>query len=446
MFIELYKNPEQPYPIPFVDGILQYDFAHYLTVRFRSPNKIRANMSKATEETMRHIANDTRMLLENLSNNNIKIQEATFADHIQPLLESLSAQGNWTPETYNIRYSRWRDYFDYLVSRGKTIKAIFPPKQTRKRTVNDEDNLINYAVDNTETCQHDTGHKTVGKKSNYIDRVISVDQFDELYKELYKIDPVYAVMAKVDMFTMLRIENLVQIPFRKSPLNRRNWMLYPEFQRSGRKKLKFNCVGKFGKTLKVDVWPAAIQAIYDEYVSPFYAERKQLFDNVYMHRKNPSLRQGKTILPKDILWLNENGTPVKPWMMQKAFREASKNLNFDIEPHFLRHTGATHLLYGYCKKQGIEPDEKLASVFHQVLKGILCHEKVETTRMYIRTLIEQKAEIYIPLIHDDMKNMVEPTLNEGVADSVAKTLDEFYGNIANELPDFDKAKASSRNK
>lgn len=445
MRIELYKNPEQPIPVPFLNGVLQYDFANFLVVRYRSPKKIRENMSKATPETMRHIANDTRMLLENLMANGINVEDATWDEHIEPLLEQLSKNGDWKPETYNIRYTRWRDYFDYLISRGIRIKAIFPAKVTKTRTVNDEDDALNYTKSNTATYQHDEGHKTVGKKSDYTDRVISLDQFTALYDALHEYDPVYAVMAKVDMLTMLRIENLVQIPFRKSPLNKRNWMIWPEFQRAGRKKLRFNCIGKFNKTLKVDVWPAAIQTIYEDYIAPYYDERKQLFNDVYMSRSNASMNQGKVNLPKDTLWLTKTGVPVKPYMMQMAFRDVRGKLGFEVEPHFLRHTGATHLLYGYCKKQGIEPDVRLASVFHQVLKGILCHEKIETTRMYIRTILKQKASIYIPHIQEDIMNNIEPTLDPAVVAGSKKTINEFYGYLAGELPDIKdiKSKLSS---
>lgn len=445
MRIELYKNPEQAIPIPFINGVLQYDFANYLVVRYRSPKKIRENMGKARPETMRHIANDTRMLLENLMVNKISVEDATWDDHIQPLLELLSKEGEWAPETYNIRYTRWRDYFDYLISRGIRTKAIFPAKITKIRTINDEDDLLNYTKANTSTYQHDEGHKTTGKRSNYTDRVISLDQYTELYDALYKYDPVYAVMAKVDMLTMLRIENLVQIPFRKSPLNKVNWMLWPEFQRSGKKKQRFNCIGKFKKTLKVDVWPTAIEAIYEEYISPYYRERKQLFEEVYMKRKNASLRERNIILPDDILWLTKTGVPVKPYMMQKAFRIVSEQLGFVVEPHFLRHSGATHLLFGYCKSQGIEPDTRLAEVFHQVLKGILCHEKIETTRIYIRTILEQKSSIFIPHIQEDMMKNIESTLGPAVVAGSMKTMNEFYGYIASELPDIEEVKTQLSN-
>lgn len=75
-----------------------------------------------------------------------------------------------------------------------------------------------------------------------------------------------------------------------------------------------------------------------DYIVPYFTERKKLYDEVYSKRKNASLRQGKVILPDDILWLNENGTPIKPYMLEKAFRTTE----MDIHPHCLRHTGASH--------------------------------------------------------------------------------------------------------
>lgn len=431
MRIELYKNPCQPVQVPLVNGVLQYDFATYLVVRYQSPHTIRSNMNKATTETMRHIANDTRMLLENLAANNIPIEDASYENHISLLLNTLANEGNWTDETYNIRYARWRDYFDYLTSRGIRTKAIFPTKQIRKRALNSEDDFLNYTKSSTEIYEHDQGHKKTGKKSNYNDRVISLDVFHKLVAILREDDPVYAVMSLVGILTLLRVGNLVQIPLHESDLNKKNWMLWPEFQRSGQNKIKFNCIGKFNKFISVDIWPSVLEIIYNQYIDVYFDERKEKFKNTYMKRKNASLNQGKVILPKDILWLTESGAPVKPYMLQAAFRKASVKLGTTVEPHFLRHSGATHLLHGYCKKQGLEPDEKLATVFHQVLKGILCHENIETTRMYIRTLIEQKAKLLIPAIHEDIRNNLESTFDPALIAATKKTIDEFYGDVIN---------------
>lgn len=429
MRIELYKSPENPVPTPFVNGMLQYHFANYLIIRYRFPDKIRVTMKKAGPSTITHIANDTRMLLENLAENGVTVEEATWSDHIQPLLQKLSNDGGWSPETYNIRYSRWRDYFDYLTSQGVMTQTVFPRKETRKRFYNDEDDLINYTSSNTTNYTYDHGHKRVGKKSDYTNRVISLGQFYQLHAALMEIDAVFAVMAKLGMLTMLRVENLVQIPFRKSSLNK-HWMIWPNFERSGRDKLQFHCIAKRRKHLSVDVYPAAIQVIYDEYIKPYFDERKNLYKNSYKQRKNASLCQGKIELPEDILWLTETGAPVKPYMLQAAFREASKIIGFTVEPHWLRHTGATHLLYGYCKVQGIEPDTRLASVFHQVLKGILGHENVETTRMYIRTLLNQKANYFIPHVQQKMLDNKGIKLDPEVIAAAKGTLDEFYGETA----------------
>ena len=377
---------------------------------------------------MMQIAIDTRVLLENMAHNNIPVVEATYADHIKPILDALAQEGDLADATYNLKYKRWRDYFDFLTSQGIRHKAVFPALEARTRTKNDEDDFLNYTKSNVERYLHDTGLKGVGKKSSHEDRVLSMSGLDGLKVELARIDPVFAVMAEVGYLTMMRIGNLVQIPFKRSPRNPK-WMIWPEFVRSAQRDqgLKFNCIGKFNKSLRIGFDPVVIEIIYKDYIQPYYRERKDAFESSYLKRKNASLEENGVVLPKDILWLTTTGAPVKPSMLQDAFRKASKTLGTSVEPHFLRHTGATHMLYRYCKIHGIEPDEKAAAALHEVLKEQLCHESIETTRMYIRTIIKKKAKILLPKLTKDMRDRAEARLDPKLVSSVENTINEFFG-------------------
>ena len=425
MNIELYKNADSPVEIPISNGVLQYDFAEFLVMRYNWPNKIRENLKRVSVRTLHHIANDIRMFLENLAHNNIHIQDATYEVHIKPILDELGR--DWVASTKNIRYSRIRDYFEFLNSKGIPIKAIFPAKYVVTHNVNSDDDFYSHTrKSNAKKVIMDQGHVRTNPKEDYKEYVISMDTYGKLYSALKEIDPVYSVISEVMMLTMLRVHNVVQIPLRKSELNKRNWMLWPQFERSGKPKLKFNCISKGNKYLKVDVWPSAIQAIYKDYVELYYEERKDKFNNIYLKRKNASMEEYGVRLPDDVLWLNESGTPVKPSMVQDAFREASEQIGIDVTPHCMRHSGATHLLWNYSKLKGIEPNEKQAMVFHNVLKGILGHESVETTRMYIRTILNVEASLYIPKIQEKLRKKTDEDIDPSIRDDVEKRANLFY--------------------
>jgi len=435
MHIELYKNPNHPIEMPFINGVLQKNFAEFLIVRYRWPSKIRENMKSANPLTMHHIASDIRMFLENFSSRHpsVSIQDANYEDHISDVLSELSYQGEWTNDTYNIRYGRVRDYFDFLANKGIALKAIFPAKVVANRA---NDNLDSDFLSHTKSGKiryvQDKGNKRVSKKSDYADRVLSLNECAELYSVLKDDDPVYATIMKTMMLTTLRVSNVSQMPFRKSDLNK-GWMLWPQFKRTGRAYITFNFVAKGRKPASISIRHAVLQTIYEEYINPHYSERKEKYDDKYSNRKNKILKEGSVDLPEDILWLNKNGTPIKPSFIQKAFARASVILGRTIEPHFMRHTGATHLLYNLCKAMGIEPTEKNAEVLHHVLKDILCHENVSTTRRYLRTILNKKATLFIPHIEDGLRNFTEAQMEPAVVNATKETLDAFYGETAEEL-------------
>lgn len=433
MHIELYKNPDCPVETPLINGVLQKDFSEFLVTRFYFPDRINPKSRKPNPKTIHGIANDVRMFLENLAHNNIHIQDVTYEDHIKPILEGLGTNwdgnGNdWKPDTYNIRYTRVRDYFTFLNTKGIATKAVFPAKYVTTRVTNSNDDFLSHTNKGKgQPTVVDDGHKATKSKKDYSEYVISMDTYKKLYNALKEIDPVFAVMADTMWLSMLRVHNVVQIPFRKSSLNK-NWMLWPEFARADKEKLKFNCYSKGSKYIEVDFYPEVIKRIYNDYIEPYYRERKEKYENNYKKRSNACLSEYEVYLPEDILWLNKLGTPVKPGAVQKAFREASKKIGVKVTPHYMRHSGATHLLYDYCKENKIEPDERLAIVFHNVIKDILCHESVETTLMYIRTLINKKASLYIPHLQKNLRKEVSSKMDENIVDSIEATLNRFYEN------------------
>jgi len=131
-----------------------------------------------------------------------------------------------------------------------------------------------------------------------------------------------------------------------------------------------------------------------------------------MNRANATLEFGnirdktKRTCPEDILWLTQTGAPVKPYMIEEAFRETGLNVN----PHMLRHTGATHMLWNYCLLHEIEPDVRLATMFQEVLQEQLGHADLETTRKYIRTIMKLKGRKTMPFVIPGDKEAIDKQL------------------------------------
>lgn len=147
-----------------------------------------------------------------------------------------------------------------------------------------------------------------------------------------------------------------------------------------------------------------------------------------MKRANATLEFGnirdkaKRACPEDILWLTQTGAPVKPYMIEEAFRETGLN----VHPHMLRHTGATHMLWNYCQLHKIEPDVRLAVMFQEILQEQLGHADLETTRMYIRTIIKLKGRKTMPFIIPGNREAIDTELAKTIRTDIKDQMARFF--------------------
>ena len=310
--------------------------------------------------------------------------------------------------------------------RGIKTKARFPAKSVNKYYGNSSDDFLSHTGSNRGvTYTKDDGHKGTVTKKDYKDRIISIAKYTKLYNALKKIDPVYAVMAQTMMQTFLRVGNTCEMPLHTDRFNK-YFPTWPEYKRekgdAGTQ--KFRCIAKGQKLITIDIYPFTIEAIYNDYIKPHFHERKALYESKYMTRKNGSLRYAKgRYLPEDILWLNENGAPVKPYMVEQAFRDTGLGIN----PHMLRHSGASHTLWNYCDLNGISPDVRLAAQFQEILQDQLGHASLETTRMYIRTILKDKASKFMPFAIPQKKKMTKAAKKKFTAEIESETRAFFKG-------------------
>lgn len=425
--IELVWPEGRAVPVPLINGLhLHTHLSGFLVTRFYYPREIRANMSPVTGGSLRQIAYDLKAFLDALSHNGIEYTEAEYTDHIEKIVEAQLGDSN--PTTYNTRLSRIRDFYDYLIKQGIRVKALFPARTVQRRYSNQNDNFLSHTSHAPYTTyEKDDSHKRTTQKDDYKDQVISIKQYGKLYNALKEIDPVYAVIAQVMMQTLLRIADICEMPLHSNKYNR-HLPLWPEFQRSGADLLPYTSLTKRSKRITIDVYPVTLQAIYEDYIQPHYRNRKELFDTVYMRRRNATLEFGnvredsRRSCPEDILWMTESGAPVKPYMIEKAFRDTG----LEVHPHMLRHSGATHMLWNYCRIHGIEPDVRLASMFQEVLKDQLGHADIETTRMYVRTIVKLKGRKTMPFCIPSDKDIIDNRLAGKISMDVAEQMARFF--------------------
>jgi len=382
-------------------------------------------MTPVTGGSLRQIAYDVKTVLESIAFNKLEYADVTY-EQIRKILEAQLESA--TPETFNIRHTRVRDFYDYLLRVGVKTNAYFPAQTVQTRYMNQDDNFLSHtSFKDGKTYVHDDGHKRTNTKEDYRNEIISMATYGKLYRALAEIDPVYAVVAQVMMQTYLRIADVCEMPLHKNCYNT-YLPAWPEFERSGKETLKYSCVTKRSKHITIDIYPDTVKAIYTDYIQPYYRERKELFESKYMKRKNASLEfgnirdRGRRSCSEDILWLTSTGVPLKPYMIEEAFRETGLGVN----PHMLRHSGPTHTLYYYCKLHGIEPDVRMAAVFHEVLKDQLGHADIETTRMYIRTLIRLRARKTMPFVLPGNKGEIDKRLPKVVKEAIDRHMVEFF--------------------
>ncbi|EEF25732.1 MAG: hypothetical protein E6R08_10395 [Nevskiaceae bacterium] len=415
-------------PVPLINGLyLHNHLSGFLVTRYYQPRSIRDNMTPVTTGSLRQISYDLKAFLDALEHNGVDYPDADFTDHIEKVVEA--QLGNSSPTTYNTRMTRIRDFYDYLRKQGVRIKAIFPARTVKRLYQNQNENFLSHTNHrNFKTYEKDDSHKRTTCKDDYLSEVISMDQYGRLYEALNSIDVVYAVIAQVMMQTLLRVADVCELPLHKNTWNK-YLPLWPEFERQGKDHLKLWVLSKGLKKYEIPIYAETWRDIYSDYIQPFYHQRKELFENVYLKRSNATLEfgntrnEGRRNCPEDILWLTATGCPVKPYMVEKAFRSA----NLGIHPHMLRHTGATHLLRNYCRLHNIEDvDVRMASQFLELLQGFMGHCDIETTRKYTRTIAMIKNGKSMPHIIPSNKKVIDERLAAHLGKDISGEMEAFF--------------------
>ncbi|KGJ89615.1 site-specific integrase [Colwellia psychrerythraea] len=334
----------------------------------------------------------------------------------------------------------WRLFYEYLDLMNINHNIEFPAKirQERERS-KEEDNsdILNHTRrNNKSTILIDPllDNKRMKKITNYTSQVLTEYQLQQLIIELNKIDRVYAVMAHVQLDTLMRINEVVHhFPYKGNSRNP-NWMNGAQMMLSVKTSQPLSFIGKGQVDREIDVDIRTMKLIENKYITAkskgsditIYDQRKNLFLTKYLTSKNG--KESKYSSTSDVLWLSASGRPISKAMYRKAFSKAAKALRnrgiidcrIYLRPHGMRHTGATLRLIKYSKETGVKICTGNIDPIHIFLQDLLGHASQKTTKLYISTITKLKignlAKKTIlkheDLWADDIKN--NPMLAKGV--------------------------------
>ena len=428
-------------PVPYYKGKgVNIDLLNYLTSRYEQPSLIDSRLKNLTPQSLYQSAHKIAFLINSLEqsvdeNNNpypLDYREVEFGV-IRDLINNLYEEWEWEGNTLRQYATEWRMFFKYLTKNNVAHNMIFPERtasyaaldkdedyysHTRKFDQHGNNNLKETAVPDSFCVQ----------KEDYRENVISMNDWFNVYAELYELDPVYAVMAATMLKTFLRVGGIMQ--WQLAPQSGRPWKRYKEMVRDGDEFQMFKYIKKGQSKAECIVDLSTMQTVHEEYLDKLYDERFELYKKKYLKKKYKTAQQRNK--NQKWTWLNKNGTPVSIRELQAAFKKVSKKLGIKVTPHTLRHTGATQILYRYGELKGIAITEANAPGIHNWLRIQLGHSRLSTTILYIKTVHRLQSEkIMVNLIPDTLPSSLE-SLSKAPKASLQKAMEshkEFFRGV-----------------
>ena len=189
------------------------------------------------------------------------------------------------------------------------------------------------------------------------------------------VDPVYRCLFNLALGTAMRPMDLVKFPFIG---NRENKHILPYSEMDVKQKTTSYMVyeSKGNKDRKISINMEDLKALEDNYIKPYYAERKRLYKAKYGHP-----------CPPGILFLNKTGDPVTELMIASRTRDAkitAMKADPKFRPHLTfyqtRHWWPTqHIIATFGERLLTENLEVMYLATAQAIQNQLGHEDFETT-------------------------------------------------------------------
>lgn len=391
--LEFNRGTPSVVPIPYyVGGEIEENLLGFLVARNSYPDQIKADLQDAGASRLNDIAGHISFLINIFEQEGISYLKATY-ETLSQVIRTLYEEEDWKGSSLIIYAGSWRLFYEYLTKVNVMHNMIMPKKTKVSLKARKDDQFLSHAAGSAD--HYDVDKETMIPteylvfSDDYREKVISMDQWFELYAYLYDEDPVYAIMAATMLQTFLRISGVFQFPMAPTKQNPK-WKRYAQLKLGSKSFQELNYIKKGQRRDKCLIHLCTMELIENEYMTPFYDERKSLYENKYAkskHAKNKS----RTVKDK-FLWLNRNGTPVSKKELQAVFKKASEALGFDVTAHSMRHTGATQLVWLYSKQHKVVLDVAQSSTIHVWLRKQLGHVNIETTEHYIRTVNRLESE------------------------------------------------------
>lgn len=211
------------------------------------------------------------------------------------------------------------------------------------------------------------------RRSEFLITDVEIRQLLESYS-----DPVYQVLFNLALGTAMRPMDLVKFPFLGNAGNK-HIMPYSEMDK-GRKSVRYEVYkSKGNKDRTIVINMEDLKALEDNYTTPYYAERKQLYKERY----------GKPC-PPSILFLNKKGEPVTAKKIASLTYEAklkAMETHPGFRPHICfyqaRHWWPTqHLINTFGERLLTENMDVLYLATAEAIKNQMGHDDFETTYKY----------------------------------------------------------------
>lgn len=373
------------------DGHVHEVFFNFLFTKKNSLNLFSKAVKKPTPITIHNIAYKVKYLIDTFEENGIEVYQASFED-IKSIMEFMHDNG-FSGESIQTYTTAWRQYYEFIDKSNIYNEMSFPEQTHFDKRTDKESDFLSHTSHRTEKRIKDNTvpDEWLTDKATYAKEVLTMNEFWSLYKALDNLDRVYAVMAFTMLQTFLRIGGIVQFPKIANAMNP-SWKSYDSLKQLNKSSQELTFINKGGKRNSCLVTTKTLQFIQEQYLECEdldYEQRRKLLISNYI----PSSFCKKTEIGKyPPLWLNKNGTPVSVSELQGAFRKASSVIGRKVKPHYMRHTGATHLLMNYELATGIKLNMSLLSDVHTWLSMQLCHNQFKTTARYIKTVMKLKGD------------------------------------------------------
>jgi site-specific recombinase XerD len=423
--LEFNRQTSSTVPIPYyVGGEVDEHFLSFLTARYYYPKQIRNSLDVCLPRTLENISSNVAFLINVFEQEGFSYVEANY-ETLSKVITALYEDEEWLGSSLKVYAGHWRMFYEYLSKKNVPHNMILPARNELKRKSRKDEHFLSHTASSADLAE--AFQETMVPRSylldvdDYREKVISMEQWFELQAYLQQEDPVYAVMATVMLQTFLRIGGVFQLPFGPTQKNPR-WQRYAQMKQRNKSSQKLNYIKKGQKPAVCRVHLYTMQMVEEDYLSTHYEVRKKLYEEKYIYSKHAK-KQGRTV-NDTFIWLNKNGTPVSPRELQSVFERASEALGFNVTPHYLRHTGASQILYLYSKKNNITLSVEQSTTIHTWLSNQLGHNRLSTTELYIRTVNRLEAESCIAEILPQAlpKNMKDLQLGDEHIEAFQRTV------------------------